>query len=235
MEPMRNVVSNNSRINAIRKFVMKPPARGATLRLVSCEDTPQTLGEWTRDECADNAVRAEEVDSALTEHRDATERNVTALLVWLSLEGGSVVSKRLHCRMEAAEETTPELAALGIDGTDRGTLMQTQQHLHVVMTDTHALQRTLIAGLQALTVLQRDLIRDQNEQLRDLYADRHTMHEQLGDLTAQVRSGPEPETEESEGGPESEARAELMRTLTDGVKQVALPMALRALAGGKEG
>lgn len=138
MEPSSNITSHNARIGHIRKFVMVPPERGHTLALVSIEDPPCRLGEWTRVECAENGSRAIDIDGLVDEHTRALTADCSFTLAWIDEQKQLVTSKRLNVRYrsETDDETTQKFEALGIVGTQQGALMQ-HQRLYEALTKTY--------------------------------------------------------------------------------------------------
>jgi len=163
MQAVTQIGSHNARLAHIRKFVMVPPQRGHTLRLVTIEEPPCVIGEWTREQCVDNGATALDVDSTLREHAQTMQTETTANLVWQDEAHQLVVHKRLKCAYEA-ENLDPSAAAtmeaLGINGTAAGNLQHAQtineRVLRLLLTSLHTSHQsnvsqnaTLLASLQA--------------------------------------------------------------------------------------
>ncbi len=223
-----STASSNSRIARIRKFCMAPPRRAATLRLLTCDDPPQRLGEWEKGDCVDNETLPPLIDETLIEHRDEMETEVSAHLVWFDAEDKPMVSKKLNCRMPPG---SVELEALGLTGNDRGMAMQAQQHLHLQTKLHYNAMNSLVSLQRSITQDLRDIIRDQAEMLREAYGQKHALHERLGEYA----EGMEQQTEQA-GDPVAEAQAGLIDAITDGVKQFAPVVGLKLMqgAGGSE-
>lgn len=232
MEPLSNISSHNSRINQIRKFCAVPPARGVLLRLVTAEDPPAVLGEWTREEASGNGSLAIEADSLLTEHCQTVQRDVEALIAWTDEHGMSVVSKRLRMRhtwSDDGDAQTVQSEALGITGQTIGQVVQAQRHLEVMtksyMTAHHAQMQTALQ-LQAQLGSQ---LAEAYSRIDELQASRLEEAErrrvELQELVIEEPDAPvsgEPRT------PEEEAQAELYRTANTVIQQ-AIPLVLPVL------
>lgn len=235
--------TRNARVAHIRKFCCVPPERGALLRLLTCEDPPMTLGEWLRDQCADNASVPEDVDMRLREHASTTGVETNANLVWQSGEGGVVASKRLRCRPDSdpmAGTDAASMEALGIVGTEQGKALQYQRH-HEAMMRLWMEQFRLLSQQQT----------QQNQMLlhhtMESHRAAHQAHLELDKLRAQQRReldqvaiAMREQIANDNGGadPEKAARADFIRQVSGALLQAAPALiemiADRYLAGDEE-
>jgi len=210
--------SHNSRVSQIRKFVTAPPARGKVLRLVTTHPTQQSLGEWLRAQCENNANVALEVSELLQEHSNTTQRRTEASLAWLDGETprGLVVAKTLKARPAATDEDDGEddNQALGIDGTQVGQVVQMQRHMEVMA-------RSYFTAHQSQIVTA-------NEQTRALYEENRALHMEVARLRScevklqalEASIALSEQVDENATGPETDAaRAELIRTSIEGLKK----------------
>lgn len=230
MQAVTGITSHNARLAHIRKFVMVPPARGAVLRLVTCEEPPCVIGEWTREECVDNSATAVAVDEALREHTQTVQEHTTANLAWSSGEGHVVAGKRLKCGYEP-EGMDPALAAqaeaLGINGTQQGVMMHQQTVLERQL-------RLYMAGHQSNQQVALGLVNTLGSMLQQSYAAQHKLHVELDAARAKQRTELDEMIEQlrdAEGGPtspEAEAKAELVVQAGEALKQV-LPLVLNGV------
>lgn len=238
MEHLANVTSPNARVYQIRKFVMKPPARGAVLRMITADEDQMLLGEWTRAEAQDNGPLAHEVDALLSEHCQNVEHHVEAVLGWITEEGQGCGSKRLRMRFVRPLEDpsyAPDDEASAIDGTARGLVMQSQQ----VMQNMTRLYLTAHHGQLAMS-MQREA--QQHQQLLDAYAridelqsarieEAERRHAEVSEAADQLAVA----TVENDNGrpaapltPEEQAQSELHRMAFDVIKQ-SIPLLLPVL------
>lgn len=215
MQPVARLTSHNARLAHIRKFVMVPPERGRMLRLVTCEEPPAVIGEWTREQCADNATTPVDVDELLREHTQTMQSETIATLAWQSAENTVVTSKRLKCAYEA-EVLDPSLAAqteaLGINGTAQGATMQTQVALE-------RLVRLFMTGSQANQQTQLGLISSLGGMVQSSWAENRKLQAELDSARAKQRSEIDQLVEalRDVGGeapdPEKEVKAEILSEL----------------------
>lgn len=215
----------NARVAHIRKFCCLPPERGAVLRLLTCEDPPMTLGEWLREQCADNGGIPEDVDMRLREHASTTGVETLANLVWQSGEGGVIASKRLRCRPDSdpmAGTDSAQLEALGIVGTEQGKALQVQRH-HEAMMRGWWEQFRLLSQQQTL---QNQMLL---QHLMEAHRATHAAHMELDKLRAAQRreldqyalAMRQSADNDNGGDPEKTARAEFIRQVTGALIQAA--------------
>jgi hypothetical protein len=207
------ITAHNARVAHIRKFVMVPPARGATLRLITCEEPPSVIGEWTREQCEDNGSTAVDVDAVLREHAQTMQTECVANLSWTDAQHQLVTSKRLKCAYEA-EGVDPAFAAqaeaLGITGTVQGGLMHVQtineRLVRVMLAGIHTTQQTHVAmNNTLLSTLQSSWTEN-----RKLQAELDALRaKQRGEIDLLVDALRDSEGEPPD--PEKEVKAELLQ------------------------
>ncbi len=213
MEALANITSHNARAAQIRKFVADPPKRAVTLRLVTVDDPPQTIGEWDATQCRGNGALSLEISALCEEHATTTQRHMEAVLGWQSAEGRTVVTKRLRARYTPpaeADEDELDQEALGITGTTLGQVVQMQRHLEVQTRSTH----TFMHGLMQ-TALQ--LNGQLSAQLQDSYNRIHELQQQqIESAAATVAEYQEAVGEAPIAGvdPAAEARTQALQVVT---------------------
>lgn len=213
MQPVTQISSHNARVAHIRKFVMVPPARGAVLRLVTVEEPPCVIGEWTRPQCEDNGATALDVDGVLREHTQTMQTETVANLVWQDEAHNLVTSKRLKCGYES-ENLDPSQAAtmeaLGINGSSSGNLQHSQtmneRVLRLLLTSLHTSHQANIGQNQTLL-----------STLQASWAENRKLQAELDTVRAKQRAELDEYVEAlraADGGeatdPEKVARAELL-------------------------
>ncbi len=169
-------VNHNHRVGHIRRACCNPPDRGQILKLVTVEESPITLGEWTRIACQDNAATALLIDQLLQEHADVTGEQIAANLVWTQQDGVTVTTKRLRCKPESAQDVeligdpnAPASAeAMGIDGTTKGQIIQRQREHEYAMRSYFSAHQTQIAQGTAMFREHREWATDAIRETREL-------------------------------------------------------------------
>lgn len=233
MESVNLITSHNRRLAHVRRFTCNPPARGVELRLVTCEDPPQALGSWTREECDANGSTAELVDATLQDHAQTLQEEVTATLAWTAKDGSIVISKRLRCRYAPDEASgDPQDAvrseALGITGTQAGTLLQTQRAMEASLRMYISAHQTQIGTMQALVhelfTQQRELLALHHRTNLELDNQRHKQRAQLDALYDRLLDA---ETANDSGDPEKDAKAALIEQISEPLAK-ALPLLIGA-------
>jgi hypothetical protein len=116
--------SPNSNLSAVRRWLVKPHRRAATMRLVVPDEPPTVLVSWERDEIVPGA--AIEVVQSLEDHAQATGRTVSASLQQVSNEGEVLVSKLLTRRFSKDD-------VLRLSGSSADQAAQAQRHLEIIM------------------------------------------------------------------------------------------------------
>lgn len=215
---------SNQRVAAIKKFCMRPPARGMRLRLVPADESTagQCLGEWTREVANDNAGVPHEVAEALAEHCQTLARPVEAILAWVCEQGEIVTTKRLKERPRAGHDEDPvAFAAMGITGEQSGQVVQMQRHLEAMTKSYLHAHQAQIATLTGLV-----------QQLGGLLGDQHERYEQL--RQQYERSEHDAAVASAEVNAESEAKAEMIRQVGEGLK-VVVPMVTQHVLAKKVG
>jgi hypothetical protein len=182
MEALANVTSHNARAVQIRKFVATPPARATTLRLVTAEDPPQTLGEWDVTQARGNGSLAIEISTLLEEHTTTIQRHTEAVLGWMVGDSKVVASKRLRARFTPPPDDSEEgdglsWEALGINGSTTGQVIQMQRHVEVREKTSNTLIHGLINTALEMNAQLREQLQDARERNREL-------EQQLSDLAA---------------------------------------------------
>lgn len=168
--------NGNHRLGHIRRCCCNPPERGHVLKLVTVEEQPITLGEWTRIACADNSSTAMLIDQLIQEHADVTGEHVTATLVWTEQNGTPVTHKRLRCKPTPEKDVEvlgdpnePASAeAMGIDGTSKGIAIQKQREHEYAMRSYFSAHQTQIAQGTALLREHRQWATDAIRETREL-------------------------------------------------------------------
>lgn len=225
MESVNMITSHNRRLAHVRKFVCNPPTRGDTLRMATVEERPTVLGCWSRMECEDNGSTAEVVDGALQEHANTVQDEVQATLVWTDEGGGIVSSKRLRCRYapQSDDPNEPVMSeALGLNGSQQGTLLQTQRAL-----EGHT--RLYLSAHQTQIGMFQGLVRDLFAQQRDLIAMHHKAQMELDAQRAKARRDMEAMYEQiiPSDDPERDSKVALIEQIAEPLGR-ALPMLLTA-------
>jgi hypothetical protein len=182
VEALANVTSHNARAVQIRKFVATPPARATTLRLVTAEDPPQTLGEWDVTQARGNGSLAIEISTLLEEHTTTIQRHTEAVLGWMVGDSKVVASKRLRARFTPPPDDADEgdglsWEALGINGSTTGQVIQMQRHVEVREKTSNTLIHGLINTALEMNAQLREQLQDARERNREL-------EQQLSDLAA---------------------------------------------------
>jgi hypothetical protein len=214
--------SHNARIAHIRKFCAIPPERGHTLRIITIEDPPQCLGEWSRGVAQDSASVPADVELSLQEHAKAQRAQVRATLAWLDEDGGLVVSKRLTVpyQPDASDEATETAAAL--DGSERQGLVQQQ-----TLLDKHA--RMYINAHQTQVAQLTGLVRDLGTMLAESHKQAHIAHLELDKQRLAYRKELERMVDaELPPGGEDDERAAMVQQIAGGLGQ-ALPFLLQGV------
>lgn len=233
--------NRNARVAHIRKFVCVPPERGHVLRLVAVDSPPTVLGEWPRIQCADNGLAAEEVDSSLREHANATGERVIANLTWCAENHLVVTTKRLKCEPETSEEGTLEdpsdkarMEALGIDGSNKGNAVQLSRALEgqirLFMSDA----QTRRAEDRAQQKVNIELVQTMGAIAREGWAAAHAANIEADKLRLQQRRELDQaaiEVRDAVGADaeESGARADLIKMVTGAFVQ-ALPLIVQGVS-----
>jgi hypothetical protein len=220
MEPLTHLTSHNARVAQIRKFVAKPPPRGVRLRLVTADDTAESLGEWLRDECEGNANVANDVSETLQDHCNTAERPIEAILGWCAEEGNAVTTKRLRARPSNTDDL--ESKALGIDGSAGGQVVQMQRHLEAMTRSYLTAHQAQISSANLIATAMSDRVLTLQAQIDELREEKNEL------FLAQIERVLQGDGEEKQQvGPETDAaRAELIRTTIAGLK-TAGPLVLR--------
>ena len=215
MEALANVTSHNNRAHQIRKFVATPPARATTLRLVTAEDPPQTLGEWDVTQARNNGSLALEISALLEEHTTTIQRHTEAVLGWMVGDSKVVASKRLRARFTPPEDEDEDglsWEAAGINGSTTGQVIQMQRHIEVREKTGNTLIHGLINTALEMNAQLREQLQDARERNREL-------EQQLSDLAAaeyqQWRAAvPENDNAGAALDPSAEARTHAMQVIT---------------------
>ena len=150
--------------------------RATTLRLVTAEDPPQTLGEWDVTQAKGNGTLSLEISALLEEHCATIQRHTEAVLGWVIGDSRVVASKRLRARYtppadEGEDGDALSFEALGINGTTIGQVIQMQRHIEV----RERTSNTFVHGLMQ-TALQ--LNGQLSAQLQDAYTRIHELQQQ---------------------------------------------------------
>jgi hypothetical protein len=221
-----NIGSHNARAAQIRKFVSTPPNRATTLRLVTAEEPPQTLGEWDVVQAKGNNSLSLEVSALLEEHTATVQRPTEAVLGWMMGESKIVASKRLRARYtpppdEGDDGDQLAFEALGINGTTTGQVIQMQRHLEV----RERTSNTFVHGLMN-TALQ--LNGQLSAQLQDAYTRIHELQQQQIDAAAATVAEYVDTAEPSiDVDPAAEARTQAIQVVTQ-IAQTYGPVLIQA-------
>lgn len=223
MQATANITSHNARIGHIRKFVCAPPERGHVLKLVSIEEPPCVLGEWSRSACVDNGSSAVDVDARLTEHTQTIQEDLKFTLTWLAEDGTLIQTKRLACRYVpevGGDDFAAQSEALGIIGTERGLVVQMQRH-------TEAMTRTYLSAHQTQVQMLGTLVRDLGGMVNAAHTASHTAHAELDKQRLLHRKEIELIADQAiPAEVEGDAREEMMKQVVPMVMQ-ALPLIMK--------
>lgn len=127
--------SPNSRLNAIRKFLLRPPLNATRLRLLVSDTPPIALGEWAPLSNEDQRdILADEIEGLLVDHAGEHRRyKMGYLLSWCLSDGSQVTAKQLSVYGHQLRDDTPEDTVRDLDGTALSQVSQCQRHMEAMM------------------------------------------------------------------------------------------------------
>ena len=162
------VQSGNTRLSKVKRFLAKPAARAAALRMVAAGSEGEAqipLGEWRREEVLPEL--ALEILETLDDHAREMGGHITASLAYVD-EGGTVVKTLVLQRQAnhlAADASTgllnPEDMNAQLTGDMRSQAAGAQRHLEVM-------SRIYLAGMAGLLAHSERLVTRQSEMLETL-------------------------------------------------------------------
>lgn len=236
--------SHNARIVQIKRFIAFPPKslEAVCLRLAPLGEGGEILAEYSRDECVKDAGRTipEAVSLALEEHAETLAQEVEAVLAWCRADGTTYTTKRLKTRPRRGEVaripgmTLEETAAIVGNGDAQamvGHVIRSQeiylrsylQGHHTTLQEQREVNQTSMelakmSGAMTLETFAKNmelmaLVGKYQGEAIMLRAENDELKRQLAQLTGEEST--------ADMTASDEARAELIRQVTNGAVQVA--------------
>jgi regulator of replication initiation timing len=235
--------SHNARIVQIRRMCMTPPTPDAVILRLAVTNSGEVLAAFPRDECARDKGRAipEAISLALEEHAETTAAEVNAILGWCRHDGSTITTKRLRARPRTTSQvvqipgmTLEETAQIVGDGDARAlvghvirsneiylrsylqghhTTLQEQREVNHTSMEQAKMSGAMAMEMFAKTIeLMQQIGKFQAEAIA-LRAENETLQRQLAAFTGEEVAADQTASDE--------ARAELIRNVTDGVTKAA--------------
>lgn len=154
MDVTQGIESQNKRLQVLKRWLAKPPARAAVLRLLQVGTPPLPLAQWTTDLLVPGL--AHEIEALMSQHAEDLEKSeVDFLLIFETDAGQALVTKPMSVRRATSSMDDGTSIASQLDGSQQAWNQQMQRSyealIRMFLTAQQAQTQSLIAIVTTLS------------------------------------------------------------------------------------